>query len=103
MPSRASTPEIADDLADDVSIQVQAVDKSKLNPVVMPSGAVRRVYVTDGSRGATPPVSLNFLVTFSFIHSNDIFDNQVTIANPVTPFFDPYNHEFPNSDCLIDR
>ena len=31
----------------------------------------------------------------------DLF--QVVIANPATPFFDPYNHEFPNSDCIIHR
>jgi len=51
-----------------------------LNPRVLPSGVVQRLYEAEVSRGGTPPVH---------------------IVNPDTPFFDPTNHEFPQSNSAM--
>ncbi|MGB1594086.1 MAG: ankyrin repeat domain-containing protein [Promethearchaeia archaeon] len=51
-----------------------------LNPLVG-TGGVRRVHATKLNRGATPPV---------------------LIQNPAVPFFDPYNHDFSNSNAVAD-
>ena len=73
MPSRSNTPELADDLSGDGAQEaLPPVDKSKLNPVVMPSGAVRPLYVTEGSRGATPPVCYLFLPNARFLCANKV-------------------------------
>jgi hypothetical protein len=57
MQLRSSTPEISDELGNDEPEEViPAIDKSKLNPMVLPSGAVRRLYVSEDNCGATPPV-----------------------------------------------
>lgn len=52
----------------------------KLNPLVQPSGAVKRLFVSEAARGGTPPVF---------------------IQNPETPYFDPYNHEFPQTNANV--
>jgi ankyrin repeat protein len=51
-----------------------------LNPLVGTSG-VTRVHATKLNRGATPAV---------------------LIQNPVVPFFDPFNHDFSNSNAVAD-
>jgi hypothetical protein len=71
---RSSTPEISEELGNDEPEEVlPAVDKSKLNPMVLPSGAVRRLYVTEESRGATPPVTAMIAFFIKVFHHPGFF------------------------------
>jgi hypothetical protein len=65
------------DYAADAKARIQA-----LNPFVLPSGLVKRLHETSCPRGTTPPVY---------------------IQNPDTPFFDPYNHEAPRTNNLVEN